>query len=69
MTGERAIDFGEMYVQLQETLEKERGEFALKLQSKDEDLLFRYSEWLEKHGYLDSDWREEGSAVEEFLSK
>lgn len=33
----------------------------------DEKLLTEYSRWLEKHGYLDSDWRCEENAVEDFL--
>lgn len=33
-------------------------------------LLVKYSEWLEKHGYLDSDWREEYPyAADEFLDE
>ncbi len=34
----RKVDFGAMYVQLQKTLEKERGEFALELQRRDEKI-------------------------------
>lgn len=33
-----------------------------------EKLLTEYSKWLEKNGYLDSDWWCEENTVEEFLS-
>lgn len=32
-----------------------------------EDLLQIYSEFLEKEGYLDTDWRDEGEAISDFL--
>lgn len=31
------------------------------------EALIKYSEFLEQNGYLDSDWRDEGSAVDRFL--
>ena len=41
---------------------------ALKERSKIIDLLEKYSLWLEKQGYLDTDWRsEEPFAIDEFL--
>lgn len=31
------------------------------------DILEAYSRWLEKHGYMDSDWYTEGNTVDEFI--
>lgn len=39
------------------------------LTRKDAELLDAYSRWLEKKGYMDSDWWTEGNTVEEFLSE
>lgn len=32
-----------------------------------EDVLTEYSRYLEKNGYMDSDWHTEGNTVEDFL--
>jgi len=33
-----------------------------------EDVLTEYSRYLEKNGYMDSDWYTEGNTVEDFLA-
>ena len=33
-----------------------------------EDVLTEYSKYLEKKGYMDSDWYTEGNTVEDFLN-
>jgi hypothetical protein len=39
------------------------------LARKDSQLLDAYSRWLEKKGYMDSDWYTEGNTVQEFLDE
>lgn len=50
------------------SIEHNPEELKLIIRSERIDLLEKYSLWLEKHGYLDSDWRSEPPfAIDEFL--
>lgn len=40
-----------------------------KPKEKENDLLSRYSKYLEDNGYLDIDWRDEDGAVDDFLKQ
>lgn len=49
-------------------VQKAQEEKRLKERSENITLLEKYSEFLEKHGYLDTDWRSEPPfAIDEFL--
>lgn len=48
--------------------QKSREMAKLAVRAEKIDLLEKYSLWLEKHGYLDTDWRSEPPfAIDEFL--